>query len=85
MSRSWGRKKILIANRGEIAVRVIRSCKEHGLKSVAVYSEADLRAPHVDMADESYLLGPAPAGESYLSIRKILDVAKRSHATAVHE
>jgi len=78
------RAKILIANRGEIAVRVIRTCKEHGLKSVAVYSEADLHAPHVEMADESYLLGPAAAGESYLNIGRIIEVAKRARAAAVH-
>ncbi len=77
-------RKILIANRGEIAVRVIRACREMGIRTVAVYSEADAHAPHVHLADEAYLLGPPPAGESYLNIPRLLEIAKKSGAEAVH-
>src|ERR1700761_1600165 len=77
-------KKILIANRGEIAVRVIRACREMGIESVVVYSDADRRALHVRKADYAYHIGPSPASESYLRIDKILEVAKKSGAEAIH-
>ncbi|HNC14950.1 MAG TPA: acetyl-CoA carboxylase biotin carboxylase subunit [Solirubrobacterales bacterium] len=76
--------KILIANRGEIAIRVARACKEMGITSVAVYSEADRDAPHVKACDEAFLIGPAVPAESYLSIEKIIQAAKDSGAEAVH-
>jgi acetyl-CoA/propionyl-CoA carboxylase, biotin carboxylase, biotin carboxyl carrier protein len=76
--------KILIANRGEIAVRIIRACEELGVATVAVYSELDRDAPHVARADEAYLLGPGPATESYLNVEKLLDAIERSGAEAVH-
>ena len=77
-------EKILIANRGEIAIRVARACKEMGITSVAVYSEIDRDAPHVSACDEAYLIGPAIPAESYLSIEKIIGACKESGAEAVH-
>ena len=77
-------KKILIANRGEIAVRVMRSCRELGISTVAVYSEVDRAALHVRYADEAYPIGPAPSRESYLKMETIIEVAKRSGAEAIH-
>ncbi len=76
--------KVLIANRGEIAMRILRACHELGLSTVAIYSDADRNAPHVRFADEAYHIGPSAARESYLVIEKIIDVAERSGADAVH-
>jgi len=77
-------RKILIANRGEIALRVIRACHEMGVRTVAVYSEADVRAPHVREADEAILIGPPPSSESYLRGDKIIEAAKQTGAEAIH-
>ncbi len=76
--------KILIANRGEIALRIMRSCREMGIRTVAVYSEADRCSMHVRYADEAYLIGPAPSAESYLKMDNIIKVAKQSGAEAIH-
>src|SRR2546425_266190 len=77
-------KRILIANRGEIAVRIIRACREMGISPVAVYSEADHNAMHVTMADAAYLIGPPSPSESYLKIDSILDAARKAGADAIH-
>ena len=77
-------KKVLIANRGEIAVRIIRSCREMGIHTVAVFSDADRTAMHVRYAGEAYRIGPSPSNESYLKIETILEVAKKSGADAIH-
>ena len=75
---------LLVANRGEIACRIMRTCKNSGIRTVAVYSDADAQAPHVTQADEAILIGPAPVAESYLNIERILEAAKASGADAVH-
>ncbi|MCD4790258.1 MAG: acetyl-CoA carboxylase biotin carboxylase subunit [Bacteroidales bacterium] len=77
-------KKVLVANRGEIAIRVMRSCREMGITSVAVFSEADRAAMHVRYADEAYFIGPSPSSESYLVVDKIIDAAKQSGVDAIH-
>src|SRR5580693_1478529 len=77
-------RKVLVANRGEIAVRVMRTLREMGMVSVAVYSDADRAALHVRSADEAYPIGPAPAGESYLRVDKIVDTAKKAGCQGIH-
>ncbi|HEY6459837.1 MAG TPA: biotin carboxylase N-terminal domain-containing protein, partial [Polyangiaceae bacterium] len=76
--------KVLVANRGEIARRVMRTCKKLGIPTVAVYSEADKESPHVSDADEAVLVGPPPTKDSYLNVDAILDAVKRTGAKAVH-
>ena len=77
-------KRVLIANRGEIAIRVIRACRELGIETVGVYSEADAHAPHIRQADFAVCIGPPPSQESYLNIGRILEAARSSGADAVH-
>src|SRR5690606_21822693 len=77
-------KKVLIANRGEIASRIIRTCKENGIQTVAIYSEADADSPYVKQADESYLIGPPRVNESYLRADKIIEIAKMANVDAIH-
>ncbi|NAP01353.1 biotin carboxylase, partial [Halomonas sp. MG34] len=77
-------KKILIANRGEISARIIRTCNKMNIMTVAIYSEADQKADFVDMADESYLIGPPRVNESYLNADKIISVAKQANVDAIH-
>ncbi|HVO57498.1 MAG TPA: acetyl-CoA carboxylase biotin carboxylase subunit [Dongiaceae bacterium] len=77
-------RKILIANRGEITVRILRACRELGIRSAVVYSNVDRNSLHVRLADEAYPIGPAPSRESYLRIDKIMDVARRAHCDAIH-
>jgi len=76
--------KVLVANRGEIAVRVIEACAARGIATVAIHSEADATAAHVRAADEAVLIGPAAATESYLVIARVLDAARRTGADAIH-
>jgi len=77
-------KKILIANRGEIALRVMKTARKMGIKTVAVYSEADRHSPHVKFADEAILLGPAPSSESYLVMEKVIKAAQDTGADGIH-
>ena len=77
-------QKILIANRGEIAVRIIRACRELGIRTVAVYSEADKEALHTQLADEAICIGPAPAADSYLDMERIISACIAAKADAIH-
>src|SRR2546422_11222612 len=77
-------RRLLIANRGEIAVRVIRTARELGITSIAVYSEPDREAYHVVMADEAYAIGAGPSAESYLNLARVIETAKRVKADAIH-
>lgn len=77
-------EKVLVANRGEIAVRIMRSCREMGIRTVAVFSDADRTSLHVRYADEAYHIGASPSSESYLSIEKIISAAKQSGSDAIH-
>ena len=77
-------RKVLIANRGEIAVRIIRACREMGIETVAVYSEADKEALHTQLADEAICIGPAPSSESYLNMEQIISATIVSGADAIH-
>src|SRR5512140_523789 len=77
-------KTLLIANRGEIALRIIRTCRERGIRSIAVFSEADRRAPHVLAADAALPIGPPPSLQSYLSMERVIEAAKRACADAIH-
>src|SRR5215831_4042577 len=77
-------KKVLIANRGEIAIRIMSTCREMGIRTVAIYSDADRNARHVREADEAYFIGPAAASQSYLRIDTIIDVARQSGSEAIH-
>src|SRR5512143_4056298 len=77
-------KKILIANRGEIAIRVMRACRELGIRTAAVYSDVDREALFSNYADESYYLGPSPVSESYLNIPRIMALAREAQADAIH-
>jgi acetyl-CoA carboxylase, biotin carboxylase subunit len=77
-------RKVLIANRGEIAVRVVRACREMGIRTVAIYSEADRDALHVHMADEAFCVGPAPSRDSYLNIPNIMSTAELLNVDAIH-
>src|ERR1700704_5665850 len=76
--------RLLVANRGEIAVRIFRACRDLGIETVAVFSDADRESPHVTLADYAVRLGPAPARESYLSIPAVLDAARRTGARLIH-
>ena len=77
-------RKILVANRGEIAVRIIRACREMGIKAIAVFSEIDRKALHVRLADEAYFIGPSPSSESYLKMDQLIQAARKSKAEAIH-
>src|SRR5205807_1050177 len=77
-------QRILVANRGEIALRVIRACRDLGIEVVAVYSEADRDAPYLDLADQKICIGPAPAAESYLNMKQLIRAAEKSDAHAIH-